>query len=141
VAAALTDRPQDIERAAALGLAAGRIAIGAGLWLAPELTLRALGFSEADDRVVAVARIAGTRDIVLGAWQATTLGSRDRLGRATVAVTACDAGDSLAFALLLGTSERRAGLRGLAGAVPATIVGLALAGRLRSRAEILVTST
>ncbi len=131
--AAPTDRPQDIERAAALGLAVGRMAIGAGLWLAPDLTVRALGFSEADDRTVAVARIAGTRDIVLGAWQATTLASRDRLGRATVAVAACDAGDSLTFALLLGTDERRAGLRGVAVALPATIVGFALAGRLRSR--------
>jgi hypothetical protein len=124
--------PSDIERTAALGLAAGRMAIGAGLWLAPGLTLRALGFSRPDDRAVAVARIAGTRDMVLGAWQATTLGSRDRLARATTAVAACDAGDSLTFALLLGTDERRAGLRGVAAAVPATIVGFALASRLRS---------
>lgn len=129
-----TDRPGDLERTAAAGLAAGRIALGAGLWLAPGLTLRALGFSEPDDRTVAVARIAGTRDMVLGAWQATTLGDRDRLARATVAVATCDAGDSLAFALLLRTSERRAGLRGVTVAVPATLAGVALSVALRSRA-------
>jgi hypothetical protein len=107
------------------------VAIGAGLWLAPRLTLRALGFSEPHAQALAVARIAGTRDLVLGAWQLTTLGDRDRLGRATVAVAACDAGDAAAFGLLLGTNERRAAIRGLAGAVPATLAGIGLARSLR----------
>jgi hypothetical protein len=115
------------ERFLAAALAGGRIAIGAGLWLAPVLTLRALGFSQPDERAVAVARIAGTRDLVLGAWQASALGDRAELARATAAVAACDAGDSLAFALLLGGDERRAAVRGLAGAVPATIAGAGLA--------------
>lgn len=107
--------------------------IGAALWAAPGFALRALGFSPPDDQSIAVARIAGTRDLVLGAWQASAVSDRDRLARATTAVAACDAGDSLAFGFLLGTSERRAGLRGVAAAVPAAAVGVALAASLRRR--------
>jgi len=127
--------PEPTERVAAIALAGGRIAIGAGLWVAPRPTLRALGFAEPDAQALTVARIAGTRDLVLGAWQTTTLGDRERLARATVAAAACDAGDALAFALALGAGERRAGLRGLAGAVPATALGLGLARALRRPAR------
>jgi hypothetical protein len=123
--------PSDSERALSVLLAGGRLAIGAALWLVPDFALRALGFSKTDDRLIAVARIAGTRDLVLGAWQASVISDRERLARATVAVAACDGGDSLAFAALLRSKERRAGLRGVAMAVPATAVGLALAGSLR----------
>jgi hypothetical protein len=123
--------PSDSERALALLLAGGRLAIGAGLWAAPGLVLRLLGFSKPDDQSIAVARIAGTRDLVLGAWQASVLSDRDRLARATVAVSACDGGDALAFAALLRTKEKRAGLRGVAMALPATAVGVALAASLR----------
>jgi hypothetical protein len=123
--------PTSAERLPAVALAGGRLAIGAGLWVGPRFTLRALGFSEPDTQGVAVARIAGTRDLVLGAWQLSTLGDRDRLARATVAVAACDAGDVVTFGLLLGTDERRAALRGLAGALPATLLGVGLARALR----------
>ena len=51
-------------RTAAL-LAGGRLAIGAGLWLAPRLSLKALGFADADERALAVARIGATRDLIL----------------------------------------------------------------------------
>ena len=97
--------PEPTERLAAIALAGGRIAIGAGLWVAPRPTLRALGFAEPDAQALTVARIAGTRDLVLGAWQTTTLGDRERLARATAAVAACDAGDALAFALALGAGN------------------------------------
>jgi hypothetical protein len=123
--------PSDSERVAALLLAGGRLAIGTALWMAPRFALGALGFSKPDDQAIAVARIAGTRDLVLGAWQATVLGDRDRLGRATVAVAACDGGDALAFAALARTEEKRAAWRGIAMAVPATLIGGALAASLR----------
>jgi hypothetical protein len=130
----LLRRRRDVEpseRALAAGLAAGRLAIGAGIWLAPRLSLRALGFSEPSTQALTLARIAGARDLALGAWQLRSLDDRDELARATFAVAACDAGDSIAFALALGSGETRAGLRGVAGAVPATAAGLALASRLR----------
>jgi len=123
--------PTTTERLAAMALAGGRLAIGAGIWLAPRPTLRALGFAEPASQTMTLARIAGTRDLVLGGWQLASISDPERLGGATRAVAACDAGDALAFALLLAAGERRAGLRGLAGAIPATALGLWLGRRLR----------
>ncbi|MGH2954584.1 MAG: hypothetical protein ACRDK9_11335, partial [Solirubrobacterales bacterium] len=94
-------RPEAGARLVAGSLAAGRAAIGAGFWLAPELAFRALGFERSDAGLRAVARIGGTRDLVLAAWALRTLDDRERLRRASVAVAAADAGDTLAFALLL----------------------------------------
>jgi hypothetical protein len=121
------------ERLLAIGLAAGRIAIGAGLWLAPQASARALGFGVADERLLAIGRIAATRDLALGAWQLAALGDRDRLGRATATVAAVDAADTLTFALALraGGEVREAGLRGLPGAAAAAVAGAWLANRLR----------
>ncbi|HXV52047.1 MAG TPA: hypothetical protein VD765_02370, partial [Solirubrobacterales bacterium] len=94
-------QPTDFERLAGLGLAVGRRAIGAGLWLAPGPSSRALGFERLDGPALALARIAATRDLALGAWQLSALGHRSRLGRATGAIAAVDAGDALTFALAL----------------------------------------
>lgn len=120
------------ERRLAIGLGCGRIAIGAGLWLAPGVAARALGFGELDSRALALGRIAATRDLILGAWQLSALGDRERLAQATAAVAACDAGDTLTFALALrgGGEGREAGRRGVVGAAIATAAGAWLAGRL-----------
>jgi hypothetical protein len=120
------------ERLLAIGLAGGRIAIGAGLWLAPAAAGRALGFAELDSRALALGRVAATRDLILGAWQLGSLGDRDELRRATGAVAAADAGDALAFALALraGGEVAEAGRRGLPAALVATAAGAWLAWRL-----------
>lgn len=122
------------ERRLAIGLGCGRIAIGVGLWLAPGVAARALGFGELDSRALALGRIAATRDLVLGTWQLSALGDRDRLAHATAAVAACDAGDTLTFALAMrsGGEAREAGLRGVVGAALATASGAWLARRLAS---------
>jgi len=127
----VTDEPA--VRLTALGLAAGRLVIGAGLWLAPRRSLAALGFAEIDSTAVALARIAATRDLVLGAWQLRSLGDPRELRRASAAVAVADAGDALTFGIALraGAANRTAGLRGLAGAVPAAIAGAWLESRLR----------
>ena len=120
-------RPSDRERLAAIALAGGRLTIGAGIWLAPRTTLRALGFGlPARPEELAIARIAGTRDLVLGAWQAGATRDREGLARATAAAAACDAGDVLTFALLLRAGRSRAGLRGVLGAGAAVGLGAAL---------------
>ncbi len=119
-----------MESLVAAGLAGGRIAIGAGIWIAPETTLGALGFGgKPDARALALARLAGTRDLLLGAWMASSMGSRERLQPAAAAVTACDAGDALTFALL-GSSDRRASILGALGAGSATLAGAWLTRRL-----------
>jgi hypothetical protein len=113
------------ERTFAVGLAMGRIAIGAGLWLAPRAGARALGFDDPDDRLLAVGRLAATRDLALGAWQLHALSDPGRLRQATALNAAVDAGDALTFALALGGVEqaRRAGARGLPLAVAAAVAG------------------
>jgi hypothetical protein len=123
------------EREVAAGLIIGRAVIGAAIWLVPERALGALGFNRAARRgeALVLARIAATRDLVLGFWQAASLRDRARLRAATVAVTASDAGDAVAFAAL----ARRGGhpglaVKGLAGAVPATLAGAWLLARLRT---------
>lgn len=121
------------ERSVAIGLAAGRLAIGAGLWITPRLSAKLLGFGEIDDKGLALARIAASRDLVLGAWQLRSLDDPAELRRATAAVAAADAGDALTFALALRSDDRgvrRAGLRGVLGATPAAAVGAWLHSRL-----------
>jgi hypothetical protein len=113
----------------------GRIAIGAGLALAPQRALGALGFADASPATVAVARIAGSRDIVLGVATLAAIGDAGDLRRASLACAAVDGGDAASFAALLGQGEdvREAAIRGLAAAVPATLAGLWVAHRLAGR--------
>jgi hypothetical protein len=110
--------------------AAGRIGIGIGMLLAPEPALRALGFSEVNAATVAVARIAGIRDLVLGGVTLAALDERDRLRTVTIGNATADAGDSIAFAMAIRAEERTAGFRGVATALPATLAGLWVAWRL-----------
>jgi hypothetical protein len=117
-------------RAFTLISAAGRIAIGLGMLAAPEQAMRALGFSQVSPATVAIARIAGIRDLVLGGVTLAALDDRDRLRTATIGNATADAGDSLAFAMAIGADERTAGIRGVATAVPATLAGLWVAWRL-----------
>jgi hypothetical protein len=121
-------------RALAIGLAGGRLAIGVGLWLAPALSARLLGFGEIDSRAITLARIAATRDLVIGGWQLGALDDPARLRAASAAAALADTGDALAFALALRAGDRetrRAGLRGLTAAAPAAIAGACLAASIR----------
>lgn len=121
----------------AIGLAAGRIAIGAGIWAAPTAAWRALGLGTPDPRALAIGRLAASRDLVLGAWQLGALGDPRRLRRVTAAVAAVDGADALTFALATRDPDTRgAGVRGLAAALPAAVVGGWLAHRLRAPERI-----
>jgi hypothetical protein len=124
----------DKERLVGAALAAGRIAIGAGIWAVPRLTARALGMKPFEGETLALARLAATRDLILGAWLAVELRDGGKPLSPAAALTACDAGDALAFALLAsrGGDDLGAGARGVAAAGPATALGAWLVGRLRS---------
>jgi hypothetical protein len=127
-------------RALAIGLAAGRLAIGAGLWLAPGLCARLLGFGELDSRAVTMARLAATRDLVIGGCQLASIGDPARLRAASAAAAIADAGDALAFGLALRADDpgtRRAGMRGIAAAAPAAIAGAAVAVRAQAEREVV----
>jgi len=116
-------------RAFSLISAVARLGIGIGMLAAPEPALRALGFSDVNAATVAVARIAGIRDLVLGGVTLAALDDADRLRIATIANATADAGDTLAFGMATRAGERTAGLRGVATALPATLAGLWVAWR------------
>lgn len=106
------------------------MAIGIGLLAAPELSLRVLGFSDVSPATVAVARVAGIRDLVLGGAMLGALEDADRLRAATVANATADAGDVAAFAFAARSGETAAGMRGMVAAIPAVLAGLWVARRL-----------
>lgn len=97
--------------------------------------MRLLGFDRASDQTVVVSRLAGGRDLVMGAATLLAVSDPDRLARASIANAAVDAGDAAAFAAALGADERMraAAVRGLAAAVPATLAGIWIALRLGRR--------
>jgi hypothetical protein len=130
----LAPQPDQPARLIAIGLAAGRIAIGAGIWLAPQRSWKALGLGDTEGRALVLGRLAASRDLVLGAWTLAVLDDPERLRRIVGAVAALDGADSVAFALALreGPELRQAAVRGLAAAVPATLAGAWVASRLRN---------
>jgi hypothetical protein len=112
------------------------MALGAGIWLAPRPTLAALGFGRSDPQVMALARLAGTRDLATGALAVAASGDPVRSASVARLNAAIDAGDALTFA---GALRRRDGIDkaaipGLLGAGGAAAFGLWLAGRLGSPA-------
>ena len=117
-------------RAWSLASGHGPVVIGLGLLAAPEMSARMLGFEEVNPATVAVSRVAGVRDFVLGIATLAALDDRDRLRAATLANAAADAGDTLAFGVALGTSERRAAVLGLTAALPAAFAGIWTSWRL-----------
>ena len=117
-------------RAWSLASGLGRVVIGLGLLAAPEMSARMLGFEEVNPATVTVSRVAGVRDFVLGIATLAALDDRDRLRAATLANAAADAGDTLAFGVALGTSERRAAVLGLTAALPAAFAGIWTSWRL-----------
>ena len=120
-------------RTLSLVSAAGRIAIGAGLLAAPRLSLRTLGFGDESRSTVAVAQLAGIRDLVLGLQIVAAAGDGQRLRTAQLAAAAADAGDTAVFAVLLaGDDPPPAAVRGLAAALPAALGGFWVASRLDS---------
>ena len=81
-------------RAFSLISSAGRIAIGVGMLTAPEPSLRALGFSDVGPATAALGRIAGIRDLVLGAATLAAFDDPARLRAASLANAVADAGDA-----------------------------------------------
>jgi hypothetical protein len=126
---------ESLTRSIAAGLALGRAAIGAGLWLAPDRVLGMLGFDLGRRRsagtAVVIARLAATRDLLLACEGLRALDDPARLRRVAMAGAAADAGDAVAFALALARRDAidRAAIRGLLAATPATAIGVWLVRR------------
>ena len=123
---------EPLARSVAIALASGRLAIGAGIWLAPARGWKGLGFGEAPrGAALALGRLAATRDLVLGGWQLAAVDDRDRLRRLVAAGALVDAADALAFGLALREDGMRdAAVRGLAAAAGAAVAGAWMTRRL-----------
>jgi hypothetical protein len=131
----VNERPpiDDLGRTALLGIAAARVAIGAGALFASRPALRALGFPQPGATANALAKLAGGRDIALGALALLARDEPALLRTTGLVAAAVDAADALTF----GFAARRkdgigqAGLLGAVSGSAAAIGGLWAAHRLR----------
>lgn len=118
-------------RQVALQIGGSRVLIGTGALLATEPALKLLGFEQPEASGRALARLAGGRDIALGAL---TLAARDdarKLRTLLVASSACDIADAVALGLSARHPQtRRAGIGGILSGSAAAIAGLWAASRL-----------
>jgi len=108
----------------ALTLGAGRLGLGIGALFVTQPTLKALLFGETDAVGRALAKLAGGRDLALGAM---TLAARDdaaSLRALTLGAAILDAADCFALALAARDADTRlAGLGGVASGGGAALAG------------------
>lgn len=118
-------------RQVAMQIGGSRILIGVGALLVTEPALRLLGFGEPEATGRALARLAGGRDISLGAL---TLAARDdaqKLRTLMLVSGACDLADAVGLGLSARHPEtRRAGVGGIVSGSAAAIADLWAARRL-----------
>jgi hypothetical protein len=128
-------RPADMNPAArreAVAIGAGRLLLGAAILAATRPALRGLGFPEPSDATVALARLAGGRDVALGLHALSVAGDRRRLREAVAIGALVDVGDAIAFGVGLGGSPdtRRTAMRNAPAGAVAAIAGLRVLRRL-----------
>lgn len=110
---------RDTARRVAIAIAAGRVAIGVGALFATRPALRSLGFPDTDAPGYALARLAGGRDLALGALTLIARDDPPLLRALTLAGASLDAADAPTLGL---AGQRHAELR------PAGIGGVASGG-------------
>jgi hypothetical protein len=112
-------------RRAALALGAARVGLGVGALFATRPTLKALLFGETDAVGRALAKLAGGRDLALGA---TILAVRDdaaTLRAFVLAAAVLDAADAVSLGLAARDPDTRlAGLGGVASGGGAAVAGV-----------------
>jgi hypothetical protein len=117
-------RIDPLARRLVLEIAAGRIAIGAGALLATPPALRALGFAETDANSIALARMAGGRDLALGLLTFAARDDAASLRAVTLVAAAVDATDAVVFGIAARDPRaRRAGVGGVIAGGVAAIAG------------------
>src|ERR1700759_3849922 len=117
-------KPDPLARAAVLGIAGGRIAIGVGALFATRPALKALGFEASDTSARALTRIAGGRDIAIGLLTIAARDDRVALREAAAAAAAVDLGDAICFAIAgRDPAAGRAAVQGILSGGAATVVG------------------
>ena len=112
-------------RRVAIAIAAGRVALGTGALLATQPALRVLGFPDTDASGHALARLAGGRDLALGALTLAARNDTAALRALTLAGASLDAADALTLGLA-GQRNSELRLAGIGGVISGG--GAALAG-------------
>lgn len=94
-----------LARNGAIAIAAGRLGLGVAICAFTRPALAGLGFDRPDAATIALARLAGGRDIALGLHGLAARDDRSRLAESSAIGTAVDVGDGLAFATAIASGE------------------------------------
>jgi len=129
-----TNEIDSLGRTAATTIAVARIGIGLGAFVLTRPALGVLGFDRPDGRSVALARLAGGRDVALGMHALAVRDDRARLREASAIATAVDAGDMIAFgaALVRRDGIDRTAVKNIPITVAAVVAGTWVTARLGS---------
>lgn len=113
-------------RRVALAIAAARIGIGVGALLGTAPALRALGFPDPDAPARALGKLAGGRDVVLGALPFLVRDEPAALRSAATAAAVVDALDAASLSLMALRSDElgRAGVVGALSGGTAALAGV-----------------
>jgi hypothetical protein len=112
-------------RQVALQIGGSRVMIGVGALFATRPALRVLGFGEPEATGTALARLAGGRDIALGALTLAAHDDAEQLRTLLLVSSACDVADAVGLGLSAAHPEtRRAGIGGIVSGGAAAIAGL-----------------
>jgi hypothetical protein len=112
-------------RRVGIGLSAARVGLGVGTLLATRPALRALGFKNAGEGGEALARLAGGRDLALGALALASRNDPATFRSLILAAAALDAADAFTLGLSIPNPETRpAGIGGLVSGAGAALAGL-----------------
>jgi glutamyl-tRNA reductase len=111
-------------RQAALALGAGRLGLGVAALFFTRPALKALLFGRTDAVGESLARLAGARDLTLGAMTLAAHDDAARLRALTLTAAALDTADAVAFGLAARTPALRlAGLGGVVAGGGAAVAG------------------
>jgi hypothetical protein len=123
------DPPDQLARNGAVAIAIGRLGIGLAMSSSPRRALTGLGFGDPQPATVALARMAGVRDIAMALHALGVRDHRAGLRAASLIGAGVDAGDAIALGALIGTDRRTALTNAPLGAV-AAVLGALVARRL-----------
>jgi len=121
-------RPKTVDaraRRVALQIGASRVAIGVGALVATRPALKMLGFGHPEQAGMALAKLAGGRDVALGTLTLAAHDDARRLRTLLLVSSACDVADAVGLGLSARYPEtRRAGLGGIVSGSAAALAGL-----------------
>jgi hypothetical protein len=117
-------RVDPLGRQVALQIGAGRVALGIATVFATRPALQGLGFSRPEATAVALAKLAGGRDIALGALTLAAHDDARTLRTLMLVSSALDAADAVALGVSARNPEtRKAGIGGIVSGGAAALAG------------------